>query len=98
MNAKHEAFAKVFAETGSVTKAALAAGYDKHLSSRGSDLLKRPDVADRVRELVKARLADTGELAMGTVKFTQIERGIQEIAADMAMKILAFVRLPENNR
>jgi phage terminase small subunit len=68
MNERNERFARVFAETGSITQAAAAAGYQKHLSSRGSDLLKRPDVAARVKTLVAQRLANTGELAPETVR------------------------------
>jgi phage terminase small subunit len=67
-NERHEAFCRVFAETGSVTSAALAAGYSRHLSSRGSDLLKRADVTARVRELVALRLNNSGQLEPQVVR------------------------------
>jgi phage terminase small subunit len=62
-NPRHETFAQHFAETGSVTDAARAAGYSRHLSSRGSDLLRRPEVRARVETLVAMRLSKTGHLA-----------------------------------
>jgi hypothetical protein len=67
-NAKLEKFARHFSETGSISGAAAAAGFSRHLAARGSDLLKRADVAARVRELVADRLTSRGELSPQVVR------------------------------
>lgn len=60
LNAKQEAFVEAYLQTFNATKAAKKAGYsEKTAYSQGHELLKKPEIASRVR----ARLA---EMAMET--------------------------------
>jgi hypothetical protein len=54
-NERHELFAVTFVETGSAAAAARVIGHSRHPAARGHDILQRPDVAARVRELLANR-------------------------------------------
>jgi phage terminase small subunit len=62
-NERHELFAVAFVETGNAASAARTIGYVNHAAQRASDLLRRPDVAARVEELMRARPALPTRLA-----------------------------------
>ena len=55
LSKRHELFAVTFVETGNAAEAARAIGFLNHSAQRGSDLLRRPDVAARVEELMRER-------------------------------------------
>jgi hypothetical protein len=54
-NAKHEKFAVAFVANGNAAEAARAIGYLNYSAQRGSDLLRRPEIATRVEELMRDR-------------------------------------------
>jgi phage terminase small subunit len=54
-NARHETFCQHFVVNGNAAGAARAIGYSNYSAQRGSDLLRRPDVATRVEELMRDR-------------------------------------------
>jgi hypothetical protein len=54
-NTKHETFCQHFVANGNAAEAARAIGYLSHSAQRGSDLLRRPEIATPVEELLAAR-------------------------------------------
>jgi hypothetical protein len=54
-NERNETFCQHFAANGNAAEAARAIGYLNHPAARGHDLLRRPDVAARVQELLRDR-------------------------------------------
>jgi phage terminase small subunit len=54
-NMKHEKFAIAFVKSGNAAEAARTIGYSSHPAQRGSDLLRRPEIATRVEELMRDR-------------------------------------------
>lgn len=56
-NAKHERFAREYVIDNNATQAAIRAGYsEKTAGSQGFDLLKKPEIAERIGELTKRTL------------------------------------------
>jgi phage terminase small subunit len=62
-NAKHETFCQHFAQHGNAAEAARAIGYLNYSAQRGSDLLRRPEIAARVEELMRDRPSLPARLA-----------------------------------
>jgi phage terminase small subunit len=54
-NERHEKFAVAFVKSGNAASAARAIGYSSYSAQRGSDLLRRPEIATRVEELLRDR-------------------------------------------
>jgi hypothetical protein len=54
-NERHETFCQHFAANGNAADAARSIGYLNYSAQRGSDLLRRPNVAARVQELLRDR-------------------------------------------
>jgi phage terminase small subunit len=82
--AKHEFFAQHFVANGNAAEAARAIGYSRHAAQRGSDLLRRPDVAARVQEIMAGRPTIPARLAL---------RLESDIIKQMAAVVAAFASL-----
>jgi phage terminase small subunit len=63
MTPKHEFFCQHFVQHGNAAEAARAIGYFNYSAQRGSDLLRRPEIATRVEELMRDRPSLPARLA-----------------------------------
>jgi hypothetical protein len=96
INPRHEAFAVAVAATGSISEAARAAGYTRHVSSRGSDPLRRPEVKQRVETLVAQRLSTTGQLAPQVIRHLPPATG--DAVRQLAETVLRAFEEPASKR
>jgi phage terminase small subunit len=62
-NERHEFFCQQFAANGNAAEAARSVGYHNYSAQRGSDLLRRPNIAARVEELMRDRPSLPARLA-----------------------------------
>lgn len=82
---KHELFVRAYSETGDATAAAIAAGYSPKTARQiGSELLTKPDLALRAREMRDTKVQEQA------AQFERQQRALRD-EADNAIKTLAQV-------
>lgn len=100
LNAQQKKFARIYAKKGHVTNAAKAAGYSpKTAYSQGSDLLKKPEVAQYVAQL-QERAARRAEITVAKVLAELGKHAFADIARlyDDNGNLLSMQDIPKSAR